>query len=56
MTICIVDKVVHICRQIIYRMKQIIENIIYPVAVNVLFCGTSITTSTGMMMGRMSMA
>jgi hypothetical protein len=54
--ICILDKVVHICKQIIHRMKQIIENIVKPIAATKIICGTSFTTTTGMMMGRMSMA
>ncbi len=54
--ICILDKDIHICRQIIHRMKQLIENIVKSVAAQKLTCGTSFTTTTGMMMGRMSMA
>jgi hypothetical protein len=37
-------------------MKQIIENIVKSIAATKIICGTSFTTTTGMMMGRMSMA
>ncbi|WP_162096777.1 hypothetical protein [Anaerophaga thermohalophila] len=50
------DKVIHICKQIIQRMKNNASHIIHPVAATNNICGTSFTTTTGMMMGRMFMA
>jgi hypothetical protein len=54
--IWIVDKVVHICKTDQYLMNQNSGNIIRSVPAATCWCPTTVTTFTGMMMGRMFMA